>query len=308
MIFCRLDCWQFPLSKTHRFHVQKLAQGFVQNGYGDLGAVKFDDLKHLTKQDVVYVTSHFWTDPRLKLIRGKLLEKLLDAIEANECRFFLWSFHDVAKSVDFKFPSFGNVIHVGEDFDPGRDPLEEHVARFRQSNVVYKLKYSSPFLPMGKPYFNPSELRQFDFNYFGTAYKKNWIIRLGHEFSGNVKFFPPKVNEYERVDSFRNSKVSLCFHHNDSLRKGIVTERFAEALSAGGIIVHDNSSLIAEYAAEPGIIYCDSIEECSKALRSILGMSFKEQDMLRRRNLEVWRQSGRSYHKQAESILKALYG
>jgi hypothetical protein len=121
-----------------------------------------------------------------------------------------------------------------------------------------------------------------------------------------IKLTPPIINEIKRVNSFTLSKINLVFHSEENKRKGIITERFAEALSYGNIIFHDNKRINEKIPELQGCRYVKSYEEIIDNFHFFNELSAFEFNEIVNKNREYWRTSPYSYRKQALNI-KNLY-
>jgi hypothetical protein len=86
--------------------------------------------------------------------------------------------------------------------------------------------------------------------FVGAAYKTEWTSRLENCY---IHHTPPEISEDDRIFSFFNSDIALGFSSDANIRNRVVTERVAEALSYGNMVITDNPAAyywtggIAEY-------------------------------------------------------------
>jgi hypothetical protein len=96
------------------------------------------------------------------------------------------------------------------------------------------------------------------------------------------------------------------FHSDANVRKGVIVERFAEALSWGGIIFHDHPLIAKTYQDSPSLFYVSTTSEIDDCFARIMQRTAAERRELRQASLELWKESGRSYFEQAGRILAAF--
>ncbi|MDA8696223.1 hypothetical protein N9M12_00445 [Gammaproteobacteria bacterium] len=226
-------------------------------------------------------------------------------IKTSKSKFILWNFHDVNIDNFLKDIPSSKYLHIGEDYDPSNDENEEHVKKFRERNKVHLLEYSSSRLP-NKIFSCFSNTKGFDLTYSGTLYKKSWIQELQKKYNCNFLIYPPKINENERIKNFTNGHINLCFHHDDSIRKGIITERFSESISMGGIVVHDSPKIHKLYGHCSSIFFVENINQLFNAIEKILNLDQLTLKELRSQSFKLWQSSNLNYQKQVELIIEAF--
>ena len=92
----------------------------------------------------------------------------------------------------------------------------------------------------------------YDAQFVGAGYKTDWTSKLKNCF---IHHTPPEISEAERVNSFLNSFAALGFSSEGNIQNGTVTERVAEGLSFGNVVISDNPTAtewtdgIVEYAS-----------------------------------------------------------
>lgn len=95
-----------------------------------------------------------------------------------------------------------------------------------------------------------------DAQFVGAGYKRNWTSKLDNCFIWNTG---PDISEEQRIGSFLNSTCSLGFSSDGNIENSVVTERVAEGLSLGNIVISDNKTA---YEWTDGIVeYVSSFEE-----------------------------------------------
>jgi hypothetical protein len=301
MLFCLLNDPRFPCPRSHVLHVRKLAAGFVQRGYRFLELRNVNEIKNLCQEDIVYVSNHFSVDFFHKTISGSLRKSLTLSVRESPAKFIFWNFHTVSDWSQTKEMS-SRIVHLSEDMYVNSIEKEPKLRAFREEFNTICLKYSSPFHPSFSPLIN--ENRKFDFNFVGHGYQKKLTAYCRKKYNSFIRNTPPIVNEIIRLNSFAKSKVNLVFHASSNISKGIVVERFAEALSMGGLIFHDHPRISSEFPGHPSIFFVKSENEIDDAFNYVRSLSNEDIFRLRTASSETWRKSGLSYFDQAGKILK----
>jgi len=302
MNFVILNSLLFPVPRTHYLHIKKMAQGFAQLGYCVIETDTLESLISLKENDIVYISNHFYVDFYYRITRQIQLDYLKKILEKLVCKVLFWNFHTL--ETDFFYQNNNNWLFLTESF------YDEH---FKEDNLdfyskvrFYQLQYSSAVNDL-----MDIELPQsfkFDFNYVGSRYNEYILKKIKNNISlkSYIKLTPPIINEIKRVNSFTLSKINLVFHSEENKRKGIITERFAEALSYGNIIFHDNKRINEKIPELQGCRYVKSYEEIIDNFHFFNELSAFEFNEIVNKNREYWRTSPYSYRKQALNI-KNLY-
>ena len=95
-----------------------------------------------------------------------------------------------------------------------------------------------------------------DAQFVGAYYKKEWTSQLKNCFIRNTA---PEISEEERINSFLSSYISLGFSANDNIKNNVVTERVAEGISLGNVVLCDNP--IATEWTDGIVEYVSSFED-----------------------------------------------
>lgn len=305
MIFALLNTALFPCPRTHRLHVRKLAAGFVQRGYHFREIVRLEEVADLQKCDILYVSSHFHVDVSHRFFSGLLHKKLIRILNKTRCYLLLWHFHVSPRPQDF-LAMGDRALHLGEDLYSDAVSREHVLDSFRKKFDVLTLKYGSPLHP--EIPLNTEVERDLDFNFIGRSYKRELTQYCEVNYNSLVRLTPPSVSEPLRMNSFRRALINLTFHANENVVKGVVVERFAEALSMGGIICHDHPRIRAQFPSCPSLFYVETTDDIDSVYERIKHMHQDEVSELRICSYELWRSKGLAYFSQAGRIIRALKG
>jgi hypothetical protein len=303
MIFGLLSSSLFPCPRTHKLHLKKLASGFVQEGLNLIEIKQIKNILNMAEQDVLYISNHFSVDILHKPFNKKLETLLYRTLLNTTCKIVFWNFHTTNNFDLWKV--FGDrSIHMGENINFDYISKQKNLYEFRNIYQVYNLRYSSPYERVDLN-FNK---RSFDFQFVGSRYKVNFLDHVKENYNSFIRKTPPIVNEVLRVNSFQNSLINLVFHSNANIEKGIIVERFSEALSLGGIIFHDHPLINKEFKALESVVFINSIEDLEREYMKIINMNAEQVNKLRKDSRRAWEESELSYKKQAKNILNILKG
>lgn len=302
MLICLLNDRLFPCPRTHALHVRKLAEGFIQHGY-HFKEITADELQHLSNADVVYISNHFSTEPLHHLVKAKLQARLIALLHNTRASIVLWSFHTTADWNALK--SLGQrVLHLGEDLYPEAVQAEPLLSRFRTEFNVLALRYASPFHPQLSTLIDLP--KKYDFNFVGHGYQRELTGHCEQRYRCMIRNTPPNVSEALRINSFRLAQINLVFHATSNINKGIVVERFAEALSMGGIVFHDHPRISAEFPGHPALFHVTAPADIDQAFAEVMGRSEAERNAMRTASWQSWKLAKLSYFDQADRILSEL--
>lgn len=301
MNFCLLNTKFFPCPRTHKLHLIKFSTGFVQNGANFLELVREDSLTHLRANDVIYISNHFSVDPLHRPFKKYFEKKLISLLRKTKCQLIFWNFHTTS---DFSlWQEFEHrAIHLGENLSDLYLTQEQVLVDFRKHYNVHKLRYSSPYEHVN---INNGQ-RDFDFQFIGSRYQANILEHVKQNYHALIRFAPPIVDEGFRVNSFHNSLINLVFHSSANIIKGIVVERFPEAMSLGGIIFHDHPEIDKEFGHLDSVFYTPNIAEVDKSFDIIKELSSDDIAQLRQISRMAWANSELTYKKQTRKILELL--
>jgi hypothetical protein len=302
MIFAFLNSIDYPISRNHYLHIKKFSRGFEQNGYTVIELNKVEDILLLTPESLVYISSHYYIESIRRPFRSYLHSKLVSHVKRSKASFILWSFHDVPP-ID-KYLEGKNHIYLTENFSD-EWLKKEHKLEFYNNRAHHKLIYSS-YVDDRIDYFGlPWKIDlQYAFNYVGSVYQKKILNSIKNNpcYKSQILFYPPVQNEIKRLNSFTSSWINLVFHSVLGVQKGVITERFPEAMSMGNFIIHDHPRISKQYNSN-GIVYFDSLEFIYETINRL-----KLDDVLESsyRNYTLWQNSPMSYRKQAIEIINKL--
>lgn len=196
------------------------------------------------------------------------------------------------------------VLHLGEDMYPEAVQAEPALNRFRSDFNVLTLRYASPLHPYLSRRIKIE--KDLDFNFVGHPYQSILTRHCVRKYKSLIRNIPPVISEPLRINSFRRSQVNLVFHAAANIKKGIIVERFAEALSMGGIIFHDHPRISAEFPNHSSFFYVTDPADIDTAFSIVMSKSEEERDVMRAASWHSWTQTGFSYFDQASRILMAL--
>jgi hypothetical protein len=146
-----------------------------------------------------------------------------------------WFFHEFfMKNKDI---NLGKRILTGEHFL--KEPLLPcHKKRYdfeKSIDYHYPLTFLS-YIPIEK-IGNLERKEIWDAQFVGAYYKTEWTSQLNNCFIRNTA---PEISEEDRINSFLSSYVSLGFSADDNIKNNVVTERVAEGISFGNVVLCDN--------------------------------------------------------------------
>lgn len=236
MFFAILDSFLYPLSQSHRTHVDKLATGFAQLGYRVIKVKTLQELQALSDKDILYLSNHFELVFKQKRISEYLLLRILYSINKGKPRLLLWSFHhfsDLLNRFDF------NCLYL---FDPcSKLTFTGHI----KNKSIY-MKYSSFVDPLSMnnlPHL-PLSHRPSSIYYVGSRYNHQLCSELKARYADSfIHEYPPFLNTIMQWNQLSLSRISVCLFSPAHVDAGSFTERLPESLSAGNIIIHNHPNL-----------------------------------------------------------------
>ena len=179
----------------------------------------------------------------------------IDKLKAfpNTIKIF-WFFHDFF--INNKDINLGKRILTGEHFlkEPSLSNHKKCYDFQKSIDYYHPLTFLS-YISIEKI----STLKRkeiWDAQFVGAYYKTEWTCQLKNCFIRNTA---PEISEQERIDSFLSSYASLGFSAVDNIKNNVVTERVAEGISFGNVVLCDNP--IATEWTDGIVEYVSSFED-----------------------------------------------
>lgn len=167
-----------------------------------------------------------------------------------------WFYHNF-----FKF-GYGDLLPKG--IITGEHYLSEPKNKHALACFFYE-KSVNNHVPLTFLSFVPPELigkiqrqRRWRAQFVGARYKTEWTSKLKDCY---IHHTPPEISEEERINSFLFSDMSLGFSSVENINNFVVTERVAEGLSFGNVVISDNSA--ARDWTDGIVEYVESFDELS---------------------------------------------
>lgn len=241
-----------PIPGTSYFHVSKFMSGFGSHGFSVVEANSPNLIEAIESEDIVYVSNHGFDH---SVFEDALAE--FRALSKKDCVFILWHFHNLMEGEVFETLPKRHVF-TGEDHKTS----EVLYDIYRQSSLFHPTTFLSSLHPssVGKHVRNPT----YDAQFVGSPYQPDLMRSLLSNFSIVGKYTPPFISEEERIETFLSARCTLGFHSTGCLEKGLVTERVAEGLAFGCVVVSDNSR--APEVTDGCAIYASSYEDFAEVL------------------------------------------
>ncbi len=241
-----------PIPGTSYFHVRKFMSGFEQHGLSTAEANDPNLMDLIRDDDIVYVSNHGFDHANFALAAAEF-----SRLSKKGCVFILWHFHNLMNSEVFENLPVRHVF-TGEDH-PTSEPLYD---LYRKNSRFHPTTFLSSVRPadVGLHARDP----KYDAQFVGSPYQPHLMSRLAENFTIVGKYAPPFISEEERIATFLVSRCTLGFHSTGCLEKRLVTERVAEGLSYGCVVVSDN--IRAPEVTDGCAIYASSYEEFADVL------------------------------------------
>jgi len=304
MIIALLNSLDYPCPRTHYLHVKKFLTGFAQNGYSMIEIKSLHRIDQLSENDILYISSHFSIYPIYR--HAKFLEnRLFNALKKTKCKIIFWNFHTTLNILRWK--SFDErSIHVSEDIYDEYVHEEKLLFDFRECYNVHNLRYSSILTTDIKIPLDLIE-RDYIFQFVGSNYKNDFTTFCKNNYKSFIKITPPSIDEIIRINSFRKSKINLVFHSNANIKKGIIVERFPEAISYGGIILHDHPRIVEKFENIESFFYIKDLDDLVDVYEKISSLSENDLSNMREISYKTWVKSNLSYKYEANKIIIKLF-
>lgn len=320
MTFYILDHPLLPTPYNFRFTVEKFAGGFAFQGWDVKVVSRFSQIQD---PGVIMLGDHDcfhgWMDGRLQPLFGRIpairpgtrltanaghygrhrglrsLEKHLRG--RSDIVVIAWLCH---REKEF-FDELGMPVIFtgercwGEPKSPGRRAWGEFNERHRNA---LPLEFGAPVDPsrVGEGCANEA----IDCSFVGSSsYRPDWQAHFGAGPRNRIVGTPPWIDEAERVDILRNSKIVLGLHQPENVDDCLPVERVYEAPAYGAVLITDNPWAVD--ATEGIAQYADGLERAKELTEHYL-RNDAERLELRERGLEFARRRGTYAHRAAEFI------
>lgn len=146
-----------------------------------------------------------------------------------------WFFHEFF--IKNQNLNLGKIILTGEHFHKKPTVFKhEKCYNFQQKIDFYHPLTFLSYVPIDKIGTLPRN-EIWNAQFVGHYYKTEWTSKLNNCFIRNTG---PEIPEEERIKSFLWSYISLGFSSDINIQNSVVTERVAEGLSLGNVIISDN--------------------------------------------------------------------
>lgn len=223
----------------------------------------------------------------------------IDKLKAfpNTIKIF-WFFHDFfIKNKDI---NLGKRILTGEHFlkEPSL-PNHKKCYDFQKSIDYYHPLTFLSYISIEKiGTLKRNEI--WDAQFVGAYYKTEWTSQLNNCFIRNTA---PEISEEERINSFLCSYSSLGFSANDNIKNNVVTERVAEGISFGNVVLCDNP--VATEWTDGIVEYVSSFEDLKNKIDFY--KNNKEAFSKKQKDSYNWsKQKGTYTHLAQQFIVKSL--
>jgi hypothetical protein len=309
-----------PTPYNHRFFVEKFAQGFGFHGWS-VRIVK--RVAEITEPGLVIVGDHDcfhgWEVGRLHPLFGRIpairprkrlttrpgtyakhvaLRRLARRLrDLPETVAIAWRWHDEKPLIDeLGIPViFTGERCWGEPKSAGRRSWREFSKRHRNA---LPLEFGAPVDPerVGEGCDNDA----IDCAYVGSSgYEPDWQARFRSDPRNRIIGTPPYIDETERLEILRNSKIVLGLHQPENVDDCLPIERVYDGIAFGAVLITDNpwavdaTDGVAQYAAD--------VDQASEMADRYL-RNDDERAALRERGLEFARRRGTYWHRAADFI------
>lgn len=170
-----------------------------------------------------------------------------------------WFFHDFF--INNKDINLGKRILTGEHFL--KEPLLPYHKKCYDFEKAIDFHHPLTFLsyiPIDKISKLPRK-EIWDAQFVGAYYKTQWTSKLENCFIRNTA---PEISEDERINSFLSSYISLGFSADDNIKNNVVTERVAEGISFGNVVLSDNP--VATEWTDGVVEYVDNFDQLKERI------------------------------------------
>jgi Glycosyl transferases group 1 len=320
LTFYILDHPLLPTPYNFRFTVEKFAQGFEHLGWEvrvvrRVGEITAPGFVMLADHDCF----HGWADGRLEPLFGlvpqirsrtkltswpgrrgqlRVLKKLAGQLEQrDEIMAIAWLWNRDKRLFDeLGIP----VIFTGECCrEQPQNPRRRTWHAFsREVSNALPLEFGAAVDPgrIGER----CENQAVDCSYVGSwTYREDWQAHFRSDPRNRIVGTPPWINESDRIEIFRNSKVVLGLHQPANIDDALPVERTYEALAYGAILITDNPAAVE---ATEGIgLYAGDLDRARELARYYVTHE-RERQELRSRGFDFARRRGTYAHRASEFI------
>jgi hypothetical protein len=225
-----INTLSLPILGNFWHTVKKFASGFAYLDFEIFiinDDLNFDSIQD-SKYNFFFIGNHGLSNSQYP----KTIEKLKSF--PNTTKIF-WFFHDFF--INNKDINLGKRILTGEHFlKKPLLPNHKKCYDFQKSIDYYHPLTFLSYISIEKiGALKRNEI--WDAQFVGAYYKTEWTSQLSNCFIRNTA---PEISEEERINSFLCSYSSLGFSANDNIKNNVVTERVAEGISFGNVVLCDN--------------------------------------------------------------------
>ena len=320
MVFYILDHPLLPTPYNHRFFVEKFGQGFVFHGWNVQVVRRLADIR---EPGLVMISNHDcfhgWEAGRLQPLFGRVpiirpstkltarpgrkgkqiaLRRLVRNLrDRPETILVAWRGHEVKILRDD--PGI-EVIFTGECCwgEPNQAARRDWREFSKRHRNAIPLEFAAPADPgrIGEGCRNES----IDCSYVGAlTYGPDWQAHFRADARNRIIGTPPYIDEAERLDILRNSKIVLGLHDPSNVADRLPIERVYDALAYGAVLVTDNPSAVD--ATEGIARYAGSLDEAKRLTDHYLRNEDERQE-LRSRGFDFARRRGTYAHRAEDFI------
>jgi hypothetical protein len=318
--FYILDHPLLPTPYNHRFFVEKFGQGFAFHGW-DVRVV--DRVADISEPGLVMFGNHDcfhgWETGRLQPLFGRIpairptrrlttgpgrkgkhlvLRRLARQLHDRPGTIAVgWRGHEEKSLLDELGMRviFAGECCWGEPKQAARREWREFSRRHRNASPI---EFAAPADPrrIGEGCRNEA----IDCSYVGAlTYSPDWQAHFRADPRNRIIGTPPYIDEAERLDVLRNSKIVLGLHDPANVRDCLPIERVYDALAYGTVLITDNPWAVE---ATEGIgQYAGTLDEAKRLADHFL-RDAHERAELRSRGFEFARRRGTYAHRASDFI------
>ncbi len=318
--FYILDHPFLPTPYNHRFFVEKFGQGFGLHGW-DVRVVR--RISDIDEPGLVMIGNHDcfhgWETGRLQPLfgripairpskklttrpgrRGKqlvvrrLVRRLRDRPETILLAWRGYELKSLREDPGIRV-IFAGECCWGEPKSAGRRGWREFSKRHPNALPI---EFGAPVDPQHVG--EGCENEAIDCSYVGyQGYEPDWQAHFRRDPRNRIVGTPPYIDEAERRDILRNSKIVLGLHQPENVADCLPIERVYDALAFGAVLITDNPWAVD---ATEGIgQYAETLDDARRLADHYLSHDAERRE-LRSRGLEFARRRGTYAHRAADFI------